>query len=114
MPIMDASRAPRIALRDPQGRLDITRVAQPSGDLLRVRAFVRGGPDEADEPDSVRFEALLRRIEALLPGAGDRARAELDTAVRAGSQDGRPLVGKTRPPHLSLKAGTRTRRCVAS
>jgi D-amino-acid dehydrogenase len=102
IPLKDASRAPRVALRDRQGKLRIRRVETPGGDCLRVSATVRASLDEENEPDSDRVDAILHRIETLLPGAADTAHASLDTAVHAVSRDGLPMIGKTRLFNLFL------------
>ena len=108
IPVKDSARAPRMALRDQQGKLRITRVEMPDGDHLRVQATVRAGLDEQDEPDSDRFEAMLRRVELLLPGASDTTRASLETAMHAVSRNRLPMIGKTRLPNLFLNAAPGT------
>jgi len=108
MPILDTARAPRIALRDRQGKLRITRVGSPTGDFLRISHTVRMNNDEQSEPDSDHFEAMLRRVRQILPGAADPSRASLDTAVHAVSRDRLPLIGKTRVPNLFLNAAPGT------
>ena len=47
-------------------------------------------------------------MNALLPGATDRRRAEFDTAVHAVSRDRLPIIGKTRLPNLFLNAAPGT------
>lgn len=110
MPILDAAMAPRIALRDRQGKLRITRIETPGGDHLRIQAVVRAGLDEASEPDSDRFKAIVRRIGMLLPGLADETQARFDTAIHAVSTNRLPMIGKTRLPNLFLNTapGTRT------
>ncbi|MBT2321620.1 FAD-dependent oxidoreductase [Variovorax paradoxus] len=104
IPLKDGTRAPRVALRDRQGKLRIRRIETPNGDCLRVSATVRASLDEENEPDSDRVEAILRRIETLLPGAADTAHASLETVVHAVSRDGLPMIGKTRLFNLFLNA----------
>jgi D-amino-acid dehydrogenase len=108
IPVKDPARAPRTALRDRQGRLRIARVETPQGDWLRVTTTVRAGADEDEEPDSDRFEAILQRIDRLLPGAADLGRAELETAVHAVSRSRLPMIGKTRLPNLFLNSAPGT------
>jgi D-amino-acid dehydrogenase len=104
VPIRDAARAPRVALRDRQGKLRITRVETPGGEFLRVTGSVRASLDEQGEPDSDRFDAILRRVDALFPGATDTTRATLETAMHAVSTNRLPMIGKTRLPNLFLNA----------
>lgn len=110
MPILNPSLAPRMPLRDRQGKLRITRIETPAGDQLQVRAVVRAGLDEEAEPDSDRFRAIVRRTEMLLPGVADAARASFDTAMHAASTNRLPMIGKTRLPNLFLNTapGART------
>jgi len=102
MPIKDPSRAPRVMLRDKQGKLRIRRIETPAGDRLQVSGSVRASLDEHGEPDSDRFDAMLRRIETLLPEVADTERASLETAVHAVSRSGLPMIGKTRLRNLFL------------
>jgi D-amino-acid dehydrogenase len=102
VPIKDATRAPRVALLDRQGKLRIRRIETASGDCLRISGAVRARFDEQHDPDSDRFDAILRRVEALLPGVVDTARATLDTTVHAVSRSGLPMIGRTRLPNLFL------------
>jgi D-amino-acid dehydrogenase len=108
IPVKDPARAPRVALRDRQGRLRIARVETPQGDWLRVTTTVRAGADEDEEPDSDRFEAILQRIDRLLAGAADLGRAEFETAVHAVSRSRLPMIGKTRLPNLFLNSAPGT------
>ncbi|RYF64993.1 MAG: FAD-dependent oxidoreductase, partial [Comamonadaceae bacterium] len=102
MPIKDAARAPRLALQDESGNLRIARVQTDHGDALRVSATVQARADEEHEHDSDRFNAILRRVALLLPGAVDASRAQFETRLHTASADGLPLVGKTRLRNLFL------------
>jgi len=110
MPIVDASLAPRIPLRDRQGKLRITRVDTPAGGQLKIQAVVRAGLDEESEPASDRFQAIVRRTAMLLPGVADATQASFETAMHAVSTNRLPMIGKTRLPNLFLNTapGTRT------
>lgn len=110
MPILDPAKAPRIALRDRQGKLRITRVETAAGEQLRIQAVVQAGLDEAAEPDSDRFQAIVRRTEMLLPGVADAKQASFETAMHAVSTNRLPMIGKTRLPNLFLNTapGSRT------
>ncbi len=109
IPLKDASRAPRVALRDRQARLRIRRVETPAGDCLQASATVRASLDEENEHDSDRVDAILQRIETLLPGAADTAHASLETVVHAVSRNGLPMIGKTRLFNLFLNVAPGTR-----
>ena len=102
LPIKDASRAPRVGLQDQSGRLRIDRVQNEQGECLRVSAMVPAGIDEEREPDSDRFNAILRRVSLVLPGVGDTGAATFTTQVHAASANGLPLVGRTRLRNLFL------------
>jgi len=102
LPVRPGALAPRVALRDRHGRLRISRIERPEGELLRVVATVRASADESDEPDSDRFESMLHRIEQLLPGVVDAARADFDVSMHAVSRNRLPMIGKTRLPNLFL------------
>jgi D-amino-acid dehydrogenase len=103
-PIRDGARAPRLTLRDRQGKLRISRIETPAGDALRISGFVRDELGEEGEADSDRFDAMLRRFEQLFPGAADTAHASLETVAHAVSKDLLPVIGKTRLPNLFLNA----------
>ncbi len=102
MPLKDASGAPCVALHDRETRLRIRRIDAPGGEYLRISRIVRVGRDECAASDADRFAAMLRRVEALLPGAGDAARASFETAAHAVSRTGLPVIGKTRLGNLFL------------
>ncbi len=102
VPLKDPARAPKLSLRDRQGKLRIARIETPDGEALRVVATVRSGADEQAEPDSDRFQAMLRRIEWLFPGAVDAQRAWLDTEMHAVSTNRLPMIGRTRLANLFL------------
>lgn len=102
LPILDPSRAPRVALCDRQGKLSIRHIETPAGDCLRISAAVHAGLDSEGEPDSDRFDAMLQRVEALLPDVVDASRASFETAMHAVSRNGLPMIGKTRLRNLFL------------
>lgn len=108
LPLAAGREAPRIALHDRQGKLRISRIQTSAGEQLRVVATVRASAAEEDEPDSDRFQAMLERVEQLLPGLCDGARAEFDTALHAVSRNRLPMIGKTRIPNLFLNTAPGT------
>ncbi|MEJ8811552.1 FAD-dependent oxidoreductase [Variovorax ureilyticus] len=108
LPTKDLSMAPRIALHDRQGKLRIRRVENAGGHHLRITSTVRVSDDEENEPDSDRFDAILRRVETLFPGVVDTSRASLETAMHAVSSNRLPMIGKTRLPNLFLNTAPGT------
>ena len=92
MPILDPAMAPRLALRDRQGKLRIVRIETPAGDQLRVHAIVMAGLDEASTPTSPlplgARSALERRGSRSSHTARSRPRCTGSTARRSrGSSD---------------------------
>ncbi len=112
LPIKNAERAPRVDLYDHSGQLRITRVRTDDGDCLRVSTLQRQTVDESLVPDTDPFDAILRRVALLLPGAVDASRARFGTQVHAASSDGLPLVGRTRLRNLFLNTAPGTRAWV--
>ncbi|SEA69177.1 FAD-dependent oxidoreductase [Variovorax sp. YR216] len=108
LPIKDLSIAPRLSLHDRQGKLRIRRLENAGGHHLRVTSTVRVSDDEEDEPDSDRFDAILRRVETLFPGVVDTSRASLETAMHAVSSNRLPMIGKTHLPNLFLNTAPGT------
>lgn len=108
LPIKDLSTAPRLSLHDRQGKLRIRRLENAGGHHLRISSTVRVNDDEENEPDSDRFDAILRRVETLFPGVVDISRASLETAMHAVSSNRLPMIGKTRLPNLFLNTAPGT------
>jgi D-amino-acid dehydrogenase len=102
LPVKDAARLPHMALHDRTGRMRIQRVETPQGERLRVWSSVRAEPEEMDAPDPQRFARMLRRVEALLPGAADMARAEYASTLHRRSASGLPVIGRTPMRNLFL------------
>jgi len=102
MPVHDAARAPRIALRDHAGQLRVTRQKTADGDVLRL---VRTVPAQAMPPagaDAAQFAAIVRRGQWLLPDAGDASQPQRRSTLLAIGTHGLPLIGRTRLPNLFL------------
>ena len=53
----------------------------------------------------VRCQAIVRRVEALFPGAGDSSRAEFWTGLRPTTPSNLPVIGKSKLPNLFLNTG---------
>src|SRR6185295_18101417 len=77
LPVADAARAYSVSLTDDEYKLVFSRL----GDRLRIAgtAELNGYDTGLNE---VRCRALLRRTEALFPGAGDAGRAQFWTGLR--------------------------------
>jgi D-amino-acid dehydrogenase len=100
VPVADASKAYSVSLTDDEYKLVFSRL----GDRLRIAgtAELNGYNTELNE---VRCRALLRRTEALFPGAGDMSRAQFWTGLRPATPSNVPCIGATRYPNLYLNTG---------
>jgi D-amino-acid dehydrogenase len=100
MPVADARKAYSVSLTDDEYKLVFSRL----GDRLRIAgtAELNGYNTELN---AVRCQALLRRTQALFPGAGDTSRAEFWTGLRPATPSNVPYIGATRYPNLYLNTG---------
>ncbi|MFL6574783.1 MAG: D-amino acid dehydrogenase, partial [Burkholderiales bacterium] len=100
VPVADAAKAYSVSLTDDEYKLVFSRL----GDRLRIAgtAELNGYSMELNE---VRCRALLRRTEALFPGAGDMERAQFWTGLRPATPSNVPCIGATRYPNLYLNTG---------
>ena len=100
VPVADAARAYSVSLTDDEYKLVFSRL----GDRLRIAgtAELNGYDTGLNE---VRCRALLRRTEALFPGAGDAGRAQFWTGLRPATPSNVPYIGGTRYPNLYLNTG---------
>ncbi len=100
MQVKDASRAHRVSLTDDEYKLVFSRL----GDRLRIAgtAELTGYNTDLNE---VRCKAIVRRTEALFPGAGDVSSARYWTGLRPATPSNVPLIGRTRYPNLYLNTG---------
>jgi D-amino-acid dehydrogenase len=104
MPVKDASRAHQVSLTDDEFKLVFSRFTGPDGDRLRVAGTAElNGYDRNLNP--VRCAALLRRTEALFPGAGDTSQAQFWTGLRPATPSNVPLIGTTKLANLFLNTG---------
>ncbi len=100
MPVRDASRAFEVSLTDDERKLVFSRL----GDRLRIAGTAElAGYGRALDLD--RCRAILRRVEQLMPGAGDATAAEFWSGLRPTTPSNRPYVGGTRLPNLFLNTG---------
>jgi D-amino-acid dehydrogenase len=100
MKVKDPSRAYRVSLTDDEYKLVFSRL----GDRLRIAgtAELTGYSTELNE---IRCKAIVKRTEALFPGAGDAASAQYWTGLRPATPSNVPLIGRTRYPNLYLNTG---------
>lgn len=110
LPVRDAAAAYAVSLTDDEYKLVFSRYTgaqrdgQPGRDVLRV-----AGTAELNgygrELNTVRCEAIVRRVEQLFPGAGDASQAQFWTGLRPATPSNVPLIGKTRYGNLFLNTG---------
>ncbi|MCE6951449.1 D-amino acid dehydrogenase [Cereibacter sphaeroides] len=100
LPIVDEARAPVSTVMDESYKVAITRL----GDRIRVGGMAEiAGFDLSLNPK--RKATLLRSVEDLFAGAGDRARATFWTGLRPMTPDGTPVIGRTPIEGLFLNTG---------
>ncbi|HEY0879449.1 MAG TPA: D-amino acid dehydrogenase [Zeimonas sp.] len=100
MPVRDPSRAFEVSLTDDERKLVFSRL----GDRLRIAGTAElGGYDRTLDLD--RCRAILRRVEQLMPGAGDSTAAQFWSGLRPSTPSNRPYVGGTRIANLFLNTG---------
>jgi D-amino-acid dehydrogenase len=100
VPVVDEARAPRVSLIDESMKIVVSRL----GSRLRI-----GGTAEFAGYDlsinRTRCDAILRRAQALFPGAFDSAQAQYWTGLRPATPGNVPLIGRTRLRNLFLNTG---------
>jgi D-amino-acid dehydrogenase len=100
VPIRDASKAPRVSLTDDEAKIVITRL----GDRLRIAGTAELS-GYSTELNTVRCEALTRRVGEMFPEAGDYGKAVFWTGLRPSTPSNVPLIGATRYPNLYVNTG---------
>ena len=100
LPVADERKAYTVSLTDDEHKLVFSRL----GDRLRVAgtAELNGYNTELNE---ARCQAILRRVLALFPGAGDAGRACFWTGLRPATPSNIPYIGTTSLPNLYLNTG---------
>ena len=100
LPVRDAGKAYSVSLTDDEHKLVFSRL----GDRLRIAGTAElNGYDRS--LNEVRCRAILRRVEALFPGAGDAGRAELWAGLRPATPSNVPYIGGTAMENLFLNTG---------
>jgi len=100
MPVKDASMAHQVSLTDDEYKLVFSRL----GDRLRIAGTAELNGYDRDL-NRVRCEAIVRRTEALFPGAGDTAQAQFWTGLRPATPSNVPIIGRSKISNLFLNTG---------
>ena len=104
MPVKDAAMAHQVSLTDDEFKLVFSRLTGPDGDRLRIAGTAELNGYNRDL-NTVRCEAIVRRVEQLFPGAGDTTQAQFWTGLRPATPSNVPLIGATKMPNLFLNTG---------
>ena len=100
VPIADESRAPRVSLTDDEAKIVITRL----GNRMRIAGTAELS-GYSTELNTVRCEALTRRVSDLFPGAAEYDKATFWTGLRPSTPSNVPLIGRTGFENLFLNTG---------
>jgi len=104
LPVKDAALAHQVSLTDDEFKLVFSRYTSAQGDRLRIAGTAElNGYDR--HLNTVRCEAIVRRVEQLFPGAGDTTQAQFWTGLRPATPSNVPLIGKTKVGNLFLNTG---------
>jgi D-amino-acid dehydrogenase len=103
VPVVDAARVPSISVTDTAYKL----VISPLGEQLRVAGTAElAGYDTAIDTD--RCATILRRVEALFPGAVDTSKARFWAGLRPATPSGVPTIERSRLTNLWINSGQGT------
>ena len=100
MPVKDASKAHQVSLTDDEYKLVFSRL----GNRLRIAGTAELNGYDRDL-NRVRCEAIVRRVEALFPGAGDSEQAQFWTGLRPATPSNVPIIGRSKIANLYLNTG---------
>lgn len=100
MPVKDAAMAHQVSLTDDEYKLVFSRL----GDRLRIAGTAELNGYDRDL-NRVRCDAIVRRVEALFPGAGDTTQAQFWTGLRPATPSNVPIIGASRLPNFFLNTG---------
>jgi D-amino-acid dehydrogenase len=110
MPVRDARMAHQVSLTDDEFKLVFSRLTtvgtsgEPGTDRLRIAGTAEFNGYNR-ELNQVRCEAIVRRVEALFPGAGDTAQASFWTGLRPATPSNVPIIGRSKLPNLFMNTG---------
>jgi D-amino-acid dehydrogenase len=100
MPVADPARAYEVSLTDDEYKLVFSRL----GDRLRIAGTAElNGYDRG--LNETRCAAILRRVQALFPGAGDASAARFWSGLRPATPSNLPYVGRSGIRNLFLNTG---------
>ncbi|HYG55311.1 MAG TPA: D-amino acid dehydrogenase [Burkholderiales bacterium] len=100
LPVKDESKAFHTSMTDDEYKLVFSRL----GDRLRIAGTAELNGYERGL-NRVRCEAIVRRVEELMPGAGDASRAEFWAGLRPATPSNVPYIGRSRISNLFLNTG---------
>ena len=100
MPVKDPAAAWTVSLSDEAHKLVLSRL----GDRLRIAGTAELNGYDTSIND-VRCKAIVDRVMALFPGAGDPARATYWSGLRPATPSNLPCIGRSRYPNLFLNTG---------
>jgi D-amino-acid dehydrogenase len=100
MPVKDAAMAHQVSLTDDEYKLVFSRLGQ----RLRIAGTAELNGYDRDL-NRVRCEAIVKRVEALFPGAGDTTQAQFWTGLRPATPSNVPIIGRSKLPNLYLNTG---------
>ena len=100
MPVKDARMAHQVSLTDDEYKLVFSRL----GDRLRIAGTAELNGYDRDL-NRVRCEAIVRRVEELLPGAGHLDQAQFWTGLRPATPSNVPIIGRSKVRNLFLNTG---------
>ena len=104
LPVRHAPSAYEVSLTDDEFKLVFSRYTSPEGDRMRIAGTAElNGYERA--LNTVRCEAIVRRVEQLFPGAADLSKAQFWSGLRPATPSNVPLIGKTRYDNLFLNTG---------
>ena len=104
MPVKDAAMAHQVSLTDDEFKLVFSRLTGPDGDRLRIAGTAELNGYNRDL-NTVRCEAIVRRVEQLFPGAGDTTQAQFWTGLRPATPSNVPIIGRSKVDNLYLNTG---------
>jgi len=100
LPVVRPELAYQVSLTDDEYKIVFSRL----GDRLRIAGTCElAGYDLG--LNAVRCQALVRRLNALFPGAGDLDAAQFWTGLRPATPSNVPVIGRTRFSNLYLNTG---------
>ena len=100
MPVKDPAMAHQVSLTDDEYKLVFSRL----GDRLRIAGTAELNGYDRDL-NRVRCDAIVKRVEALFPGAGDASQAQFWTGLRPATPSNVPIIGRTKLKNLYLNTG---------